>query len=199
MEEDSQEDEMEEDGEMEEEGEMEEDEFFGQLGQSQDHHFQQFMQLHMHPQQFQQPNLQQFMQPSPCPQQFQQPDLSFQQPGPSQDYRHQQSMQLSPHPHQFQQPDLSFQQPAPFPFIPPELESRETQQFSAPMPTTFRNIGHMQESNREQERAHYSGQLPINLPGIRKVFVYDPRRPPEERRGQLFQTGVIKVRHSPVP
>ncbi|KAG2335606.1 hypothetical protein BDR05DRAFT_1006636 [Suillus weaverae] len=51
----------------------------------------------------------------------------------------------------------------------------------------------MQDSDRERERAHYSGRLPIDLPGIRKVFVYDPRRPPEERRGQLFQTGVIKA------
>lgn len=187
---------------MEEDDEMEEDEFFGQPGLSQDY------------------RNQQSMQPIPRPHQLQQPNLSFRQPGPSQDHHHhQQFRQPSPRslldPRQFQLPDLGrdYQQswnpalqqghqqplqPTPFSFIPPELESREAQGFSAPTPTIFGNIGHMQESNRERERARYSGRLPIDLPGIRKVFVYDPRRPPEERRGEFFQTGVIKVRHSPV-
>ncbi|KAG2335851.1 hypothetical protein BDR05DRAFT_953775 [Suillus weaverae] len=194
MDEDSQEDEMEEDGEMEE------DEFFGQQGSSRDYHHQPFMQPLPHPQQFQQPDLsfrqpgpsqdyrhQQSMQLIPCPQQFQQPDLSFWQPGPSQDHYYQQFRQPSPRllldSQHFQQPDLGWDyqqswnptlqqdhqqplQPAPFPFIPPELESREAQQFR---------------------------RLPIDLPGICKVFVYDPHHPPEERRGQLFQMGVIKA------
>ncbi|KAG2336154.1 hypothetical protein BDR05DRAFT_1006122 [Suillus weaverae] len=221
MDEDSQEDEMEEDGEMEEDeffGQQGSSrDYHHQPFMQPLLHPQQFQQPDLS---FQQPGPsqdychQQSMQPIPRPQQFQQPDLSFRQPGPSQDHYYQQFRQPSPHllldSQHFQRPGLGWDyqqswnptlqqdhqqplQPAPFPFIPPELESRKAQRFSAPMPMIFRNIGHMQDSDREWERAHYLGRLPIDLPRIRKVFVYDPRRPPKECRGQLFQTGVIKA------
>ncbi|KAG2030388.1 hypothetical protein BDR03DRAFT_1017200 [Suillus americanus] len=49
----------------------------------------------------------------------------------------------------------------------------------------FRNIGRMQERHRTR--------LPIDHPGILKVFVYEPRRPPKGCHGQLFLTGVIRA------
>ncbi|KAG2141607.1 hypothetical protein BD769DRAFT_1662527 [Suillus cothurnatus] len=173
------EDEDEDEDEMEEEDYMEEaDEHLGQPGPLRDY-----------------PPL--FMQSGPPPdsRQFQQQHLG--QPGPSRDYPPP-FMQPGPPPDS-RQPQ---QQPAPYahtyglpqiPFTPPELMSREAHQFDVPTPTTFRNIGHMQERQREEERTHYLGHLPIDLPGIRKVFVYDPRHPPKGHQGQLFPTGVIRA------
>ncbi|KAG2361755.1 hypothetical protein BDR07DRAFT_1485532 [Suillus spraguei] len=77
--------------------------------------------------------------------------------------------------------------------MPLELASHEAQQFNAPTPMTFRNIMPMHERHREEEQACYAGRLPIDLPGICKVFVYNPCRPPERHRGHLFPTGVIRA------
>ncbi|KAG1840970.1 hypothetical protein C8R48DRAFT_787798 [Suillus tomentosus] len=138
-----------------------------------------------------------FMQPAPPPDPRQIPRQHLGQPGPSHDYRPP-FMQPAPLPDSRQLQ----QQPAPhahtygllqMPFAPPELVSREAHQFDVPTLTTFRNIGHMQEPQREEERTRYLGHLPIDLPGIWKVFVYDPRRPPEGHWGQLFPTGVIRA------
>ncbi|KAG1897124.1 uncharacterized protein F5891DRAFT_1192301 [Suillus fuscotomentosus] len=138
-----------------------------------------------------------FMQPAPPPDPRQIPRQHLGQPGPSHDYRppfmqpapppdsRQLQQQPAPHAHTYGLPQM--------PFAPPELVSREAHQFDVPTPTTFRNIGHMQEPQREEEQTRYLGRLPIDLPGIRKVFVYDPRRPPEGHRGQLFPTGVIRA------
>ncbi|KAG2038720.1 hypothetical protein BDR03DRAFT_981451 [Suillus americanus] len=209
---------MDEDSEEDKEDEIEEDfrqpgpsldlqqvQQLGQPGLSHDYyHHQRFRQPSppLGPQQFQQPDLQQdFQQP-------QYPSLSldyqqFQQPDPGQDYQQFCHPTLQQGYQQFQWPP----QPAPYPypahtygllqaplaFVLPELESHEAQQFNVPTPTMFRNIERMQERHREQEQAHYSGQLPIDLPGICKVSVYEPCCPPKGHRGQLFPTGVIRA------
>ncbi|KAG1888462.1 uncharacterized protein F5891DRAFT_987801 [Suillus fuscotomentosus] len=139
-----------------------------------------------------------FMQPAPPPDSRQLPRQHLGQPGPSHDYcplfmqppapppdSRQLQQQPAPHAHTYGLPQI--------PFAPSELVSREAHQFDVPTPTTFRNIGCMQETQREEEQTRYLGRLPIDLPGIRKVFVYDPHRPPEGHWGQLFPTRVIRA------
>ncbi|KAG1800870.1 uncharacterized protein HD556DRAFT_1304856 [Suillus plorans] len=137
------------------------------------------------------------IQPGPPPDSWQLQRQQLEQPGPSHDY-HPPLMQPGPPPDSRQLQ----QQPAPYahtyglpqiPFTPPELVSREAHHFDVPTPTTFRNIGRMHDRQREEERTRYLGHLPIDLPGIQKVFVYDPCRPPEGHRGQMFPTGVIRA------
>ncbi|KAG1828796.1 hypothetical protein EV424DRAFT_1344544 [Suillus variegatus] len=108
----------------------------------------------------------------------------FMQPAPPPDSQ-QLQQQPVPHAHTYRLPQI--------PFAPPELVSHEAHQFDVPTPTTFRNIGCMQETQREEEWTCYLGRLPIDLPGIRKVFIYDPCHPPEGHWRQLFPTGVIRA------
>lgn len=77
------------------------------------------------------------------------------------------------------------------------LGQQATEQFEPPKRSTFRDLRRLGPPGvREDEHARYSNWVsPIDFPGIRKVFVYDPYRPLEVRRGQLIHTGVIRVCH----
>lgn len=58
----------------------------------------------------------------------------------------------------------------------------------------FSGIERMRGERLERQRTRYSAQAGINIPGIRRVFVYSPRRhPAETQRGQVITTGVIRV------
>jgi hypothetical protein len=74
----------------------------------------------------------------------------------------------------------------------PDSPDPDAQQFEQPTRSTFRDLGRL-PGDRDDEQARYSSRVRTGLPGIRKVFVYDPRHPLEERRGQFVRTGVIRV------
>jgi hypothetical protein len=58
----------------------------------------------------------------------------------------------------------------------------------------FSGIERMRGDRLERQRTRCSAQAGINIPGIRRVFVYSPRRhPAETQRGQVITTGVIRV------
>ncbi|KAG2146451.1 uncharacterized protein EDB93DRAFT_1104430 [Suillus bovinus] len=193
-------DEDEDEDEMEEKDEMEED----------NEHCAQPGPLQAYQQPFRQPSPSynyhpSFMQPTPPPDSRQLQQQHLGQPGPSHNYHPpfiqpgslpdswQLQQQSAPYPHTYGLPQV------PIPFIPPELMSHEACQSDVPTPTTFRNIRHMQERQREEERTRYLGHLPINLPGICKVFVYDPCCLPKGHWGQLFPTRVIRCYTDKIP
>ncbi|KAG1880942.1 hypothetical protein F4604DRAFT_1679057 [Suillus subluteus] len=61
------------------------------------------------------------------------------------------------------------------------------------MRSRFSSIERMRGERLERQRTRCSAQAGINIPGIRRVFVYSPRRhPAETQRGQVIMTGVIR-------
>ncbi|KAG1906460.1 uncharacterized protein F5891DRAFT_1181870 [Suillus fuscotomentosus] len=57
----------------------------------------------------------------------------------------------------------------------------------------FRGLNQMRGEHLKRQWAHCAAQVGTNVPGIRTVFVYNPRRhPAESQRGQLITTGVIR-------
>ncbi|KAG1895947.1 uncharacterized protein F5891DRAFT_1193560 [Suillus fuscotomentosus] len=57
----------------------------------------------------------------------------------------------------------------------------------------FRGLDRMRGEHLERQRARCAAQVGTNVPGIRTVFIYNPRcHPAESQRGQLITTGVIR-------
>ncbi|KAG2155026.1 uncharacterized protein EDB93DRAFT_1247980 [Suillus bovinus] len=57
----------------------------------------------------------------------------------------------------------------------------------------FSGIEQMRREHLERQRVRCAVQARINLPGIKRVFVYNPRcHPAESQQGQLITTGIIR-------